>query len=269
MELSIIIINYNTWQYVLQAVQSIVTHTHGLRYEIIVVDNASQDADPASLQAFDAPIHFIAHTHNAGFAGGNNVGIKQAKGQYILLFNSDAYLTENAFLPMVQYMQAHPTVGVLSPRLVYPDGRVQSAAQRFPSVKYTLYELLRLQKLFGKQWAAKTYLGAFFDGRTTLEADWVWGTAMLMPRKVINQLPKQQLNEQFFMYWEDVQWCWEIKQLGYKVVFLGSTEVVHIGGGSSGKKNEMMAKNEQLLLQQIFTPNELNWYRRLQKLLQA
>jgi len=264
MDISIVIINYNTLQLVRQCIRSILKYTTGISYEVILVDNASTEADPTVLQQEFPVIRLIKSPENLGFAGGNNLGIQYATGKYILLLNSDTYLTDNAIAATFAYMETHPEVGVLSPRLVFPDGRHQSAAQRFPSVKYQLIELLRLQKFLSGQKAGKLLLGAFFDHKSTVPADWVWGTYFLFRRSILDQLPGHKLDDTYFMYFEDMQWCMDIRKLGYDIHFFAGAEIVHLMGGSSGAKNEMMLKNEALFLQRNYTPRQIYWIKKLE-----
>lgn len=150
MDVSVVIVNYNTYNLIVDCIKSVYQHTNGISFEIILVDNASREfpADDFKHQFPEAKL--ILSDKNLGFAGGNNLGIAQATGKYILLLNSDTYLKENSLLVTYRYMEEHPEAGVVSARLIYPNGKHQSVAQRFPSVKYQLAELLRLQKFMSK-----------------------------------------------------------------------------------------------------------------------
>jgi GT2 family glycosyltransferase len=267
MDVSVIIVNYNTAALTRQCIASLFRHTSGLDMEVIVVDNGSTE-DAAFLQQDFPQVRYIRSEENKGFAGGNNIGIAAATGKYILLLNSDTYLEMNALLPSFRFMEEHPDAGVLSARLVYPDGRHQSVAQRFPSMRYSLIELLRLQKLFSRRKAGRLLLGAFFDHKETTEADWVWGAYFMLPAAVLQQLPGHKLDDTYFMYWEDVQWCLDIRKLGYKVWFFAEAEVVHIHEGSNkGSKNEMMEQNGNLFLQRNYPAAAVKMIRWLQHLL--
>ncbi len=252
MDVSIVIINYNTLQLTRACIESVISYTKGLSYEIILVDNAS--TEEASILKEDYPsIHFIRSQVNLGFAGGNNLGITAATGKYILLLNSDTYLQQNALLITFNYLEKHSEAGVVSARLVYPDGRHQSAAQRLPSVRYLLIELFRIQKLLPKRSAGKLLLGAFFDNKENTTADWVWGTYFMFRREILKQLPEGKLDDRYFMYNEDMQWCIDIRKLGYQIHFCADAEVVHIMGGSAGKKNKMMEENGRLFMERNYS----------------
>lgn len=262
MDVSIIIINYNTTELTLQCLESIYRYTTGIAFEVILVDNASSE-DPAVFRQRYPDLQLLASKENLGFAGGNNLGIRHAAGKYILLLNSDTYLKDNAILTVYNYMASRPQAGVVSARLVFPDGRHQSAAQRFPSVKYQLIELLRLQKLLSRKAVGRLLLGAFFDHKENVRADWVWGTFFMFRKDILTQLPGQQLDDTYFMYYEDMQWCMDISKLGYEIHFCADAEVVHVMGGSSGNKNKMMEDNGVLFMKRNFTPLQIKWIAQL------
>ena len=265
MDISIIIINYNTYDLSCACVASVTRHTEGVNYEVIVVDNDSAVFNESDFSNRFPDVKLIKSERNLGFAGGNNLGIKHACGQCILLLNSDTVLKDNAILAAFQYMEMQPGVGALSARLIYPDGRHQSAAQRFPSIKYQLIELLRLQKFLSKRRAGKLLLGAFFDHKETIKVDWVWGAFFMFRREILTKLPGGRLDETYFMYYEDMQWCMDIRKQGYEIHFFAGAEVVHLMGGSSGKKNEMMLQNGELFLQRNYSLFQIKWIKRLEK----
>lgn len=266
MDVSIIIINYNTYQLTCDCVASVIAHTSGVGYEIIVVDNASpQGFDAGSFKQQFPLVKLVQSAENLGFAGGNNLGITVAEGNYILLLNSDTYLKDNAVKITLDYLKATPRAGVVSARLVYPDGRHQSVAQRFPSVKYQLIELLRLQKLMSRRKAGHVLLGSFFDHNENVSADWVWGAWFLFPRSILAKLPGNRLDDTYFMYYEDMQWCMDIRKLGYGVHFCADAEVVHLMGGSSASKKELMTRNGEIFLERNYSSFQIVWINRLKK----
>jgi len=254
MDISVIVINYRTHDLTSACIESVIQHTEGLSYEIILVENGTAQFSEADAGRWDGAVQVVVSDTNLGFAGGNNLGIRSATGKYILLLNSDTYLTGNALLTAFRYMESHPEAGVMSVRLVYPDGRHQSVAQRFPSVKYSLIELLRLQKFVGRKAAGKMLLGAFFDHRETVRADWVWGAFFMFPAAVLQKMPDHKLDDTYFMYAEDKQWCMDIGKAGYEVHFCADTEVVHISGGSSANRSQLIEENEQRFLEKNFSP---------------
>ena len=267
MDISIIIINYNTFELTSKCIESLYKYNDSFSYEIILVDNASSECDTNLFLDKFPDINLVISEINLGFAGGNNLGIKQASGDYILLLNSDTELIENSILLCLNYMKNNKKIGVLSPKLIFPNGQHQAVAQRFPSMKYQLIELFRLQKLLPKKIAGKLLLGAFFDHNENAKVDWVWGAFFMFKKSLLNVLPSNKLNDEYFMYWEDVQWCYDFIQLGYKNYYLATTKIVHKMGGSSGKKNELMEKNGKLFMQKNFTPFKIDCIKKIDRLL--
>ncbi|WP_066406911.1 glycosyltransferase family 2 protein [Flavisolibacter tropicus] len=253
MDVSIIIINYNTYQLTRNCISSVIQYTSGVNYEIVLVDNASIEPEPVTFEALFPGIKVIRSTENVGFAKGNNLGISDAKGKYILLLNSDTVLKENSVKITYDYLEANPKVGVLSARLIFPDGKHQSVAQRFPSIRYQLIELFRIQKLMSKKLSEQLLLGAFFNNSRSVKADWVWGAYFMLPRDILSKLPAHKLDDTYFMYAEDMQWCKDIRKLGYEVHFYAGTEVIHFMGGSSGAKQNLMQKNNDLFLKRNYS----------------
>ena len=123
-------------------------------------------------------------------------------------------------------------------------------------MKYQMIELFRLQKLLSKSKAGKLLLGAFFDHNENTKVDWVWGAFFLFRKEILNLLPENKLDDTYFMYFEDVQWCMDIIKLGYEIHYFAETKIIHKMGGSSGKKNEMMLRNGQIFMQKNYTPFE-------------
>ena len=235
MQLSIVIINYNTYQLTCNCILSIKEKLQGLRYEIILVDNASTECDPQSFKEKFPDINLIVSTVNTGFTGGNNMGIAQAKGDYLLLLNSDTELINNAPKICYDYMQSHPEVGMTTAQLLYPDGRVQYNCRRFRTITWELLEVIPVYKLLSKKRREQLMLHHYFDHQSFANCDWVWGAFMMFPRRIISELKGQKLSDDFFMYCEDVLWCWDFKQLGYQIHFLPQAKVMHVHKGSVSK----------------------------------
>ncbi|MEJ0054754.1 MAG: glycosyltransferase [Bacteroidota bacterium] len=167
MDVSIIIINYNTFELTCACIESVIEKTKGIDYEIILVDNASAETDPRNfLKKFPAII-LIESEVNDGFAKGNNRGIMRTSGKYVLLLNSDTLLKNNAVAIAWEFLERNPEVAVVGSRLESPDGTHQCNCQRLPSVKYGFLELLRTQKFMPGQ-GGKLLFGYFFDHKTVV-----------------------------------------------------------------------------------------------------
>jgi GT2 family glycosyltransferase len=266
-ELSIVIINYNTFGLTCQCIDSIVEKTHDVRYEIILVDNASHERDPQDFATRYPFVKLVKSEKNVGFAGGNNLGIAIADGQYIVLLNSDTVLQNNAMRICLNYLQAHPRVAVVGPALFFDDGTRQHNCQRLPSVRYKLFELFRLQKLLPRRTGGRILLGYFFDHTESIETDWIWGTCFMFEKKLLHELPGGKLAETFFMYAEDMQWCLEFRKRGYSIAYEPAAHVLHLMGKSGGAKNNLMEQNARIFMELYYSPAERFFIRQLDRLL--
>ncbi len=235
MQLSVIIINYNTFQLTCQCIQSIHEKLIDVEYEIILVDNASVECDATLFKTKFPDIKLIVSKTNTGFTGGNNLGIEQAAGDYLLLLNSDTELINNAPKICLDYIKQHKEVGMVTCQLIYPDGRIQCNTRRFRTISWELLEIIPLYKFLPKAKREALMLHHYFDHKSFVKADWVWGAFMLFPKSIIQQLPQKKLSDDFFMYCEDVLWCWDFKQLGCQIHFLPEANVMHVHKGSVTK----------------------------------
>ena len=245
---SIIIVNYNTLQLTTNCIRSVIQHTKNTDYEIILVDNNSSECNMQIVTEEFPDIVFVQSDSNLGFAGGNNLGLTKAQGEYILLLNSDTELVNDAVSIAVMQMQKDIRIGALSAQLIYPDGSPQPVAARFPSLKTELLELLRVYKFESKPKKAERVHGDLWDYSKRVETDWVWGAFLLMPATVIKKFPNQKLHEDFFMYFEDVQWCYFIRHtLKMKIVYIPEAIAIHYVAGSSTTKNAEINFNTKIL----------------------
>jgi GT2 family glycosyltransferase len=257
MDLSIVIINYNTFQLTCACIESVLKFARNISYEIIVVDNASPKDNADDFLVRFPQIKLVKNPENNGFAKGNNLGIQHAQGNYILLLNSDAYLIEDCLSPAVDYLQHHRDIAALSVKILYPNGRFQKTARRFRSVRNELLDLLRpMMLLLPYRSRATLMLNQYFRGDFDVEVDWVSGAFMMFPRKILEQLPARKLDERFFMYGEDELWCYHFQQLGYRNYFLSTTSVVHIANAST-------APSKQLQLLKTMIAHELEIMREM------
>lgn len=251
MLVSIIIINYNTFQITSECIQSIIQNTKGISYEIIVVDNASTEKNPDKFLELFPNIILVKSPCNGGFAKGNNLGIRHAKGDIILLLNSDTLLTENSITHAANFLSTHPEIGALSVRLVYPDGKLQHTARKFRSIRNELLDLCRpLLYLLPYRHRAVLMLNQYFKGNFNTPCDWVSGAFLMFPYSIYEKLPEKKLDERFFMYGEDELWCYQFAKLGYINFYLADTTVIHIGNAST-------SSSKQLKLLKIFIKREL------------
>ncbi|HSM54690.1 MAG TPA: glycosyltransferase family 2 protein [Candidatus Sulfomarinibacteraceae bacterium] len=229
-DLSIIIVSWNVRQLLRHCLQSIAANRGDLRLQVIVVDSASADGTPDMVREQFSWVHLIACEDNVGFPRGNNIGLKEARGRYILLLNPDTRVLGNALTAMTHYLQAHPAVGVVGPQLLYADGEIQSSRRRFPTLLTAFFESTWLEP-----WAPRSVLNYYRVGELGADfiqdVDWVMGAALMTRQEIVQQVGP--LDEAYFMYSEELDWCRRIRQAGWRVVYLPSAQVIHYEGKSS------------------------------------
>lgn len=199
--------------------------------EIIVVDNASDDGSPAMVRTEFPHVHLIANKENRGFTAANNQGLGVSSGRYLLLLNPDTEVVEDALPAMVRYMEAHPQVGALGPRLCYPDGSLQPSRRRFPTLATGLVESTVVQEWWTDNPVLRRYYMDDTPDDVVQPVDWVVGACLLVRRQAYEQAGG--LDEGFFMYSEELDWCRRIKDAGWEVVYLPTATVIHHEGKSS------------------------------------
>jgi GT2 family glycosyltransferase len=262
---SIVIINYNTFQLTCQCINSIKKFTKGVAYEIIVVDNASPQENPDEFQKSFPEIKLIKSDTNVGFAKGNNLGINAAQGEVILLLNSDAYFIEETIAPAVDRLMELQSCGALTVKLVYENGAYQSNARRFRSIRNELLDLIRpLLLLMPYRKRAKLMLNQYFRGDFDTECDWISGAFLMMRKETIAGLPDGKLDERFFMYGEDQLWGYQLEQIGLSCYFMHDITAVHIANASTSqeklKKLFKLNVKRELEIMQIRKGRSLYYY---------
>ncbi len=236
LDLSVVIVNWNVRDLLGRCLESVISEVNRdavhqpLNTEIIVVDNASTDGSVELIRSLFPQVNLIANAENRGFTVGNNQGIAAANGRYLLLLNPDTEVLANAITELVQYMDAHPEVGLVGPQLLHSDGQVQSSRRRFPSVATLFFESTWLESLAPPSLLRRYYVLDKPDD-ATIDVDWVVGAAMLARRQAIQQVGR--LGERFFMYSEELDWCRRIKAAGWRVVYHPQAQVIHFVGKSS------------------------------------
>lgn len=241
--ISIIIINFNTFETTSQCITSIIEHTT-CEYEIVLVDNASTECNPELFKLKFPTIKLVKSQFNSGFAAGNNLGISESSGEVLLLLNSDTILTEDAISKTLHYLELHNEIGVIGCRMSYPDNSLQFTARRFRSIWWELLDIFRfILWLIPYKQRAKLMLGKYFNSDFNTSCDWLNGAFFMFRKDILSKLPNQKLDERFFMYGEDHLWCWQIQQLGYMNFFLSETSIVHISGGSSSLEKQLKLRD--------------------------
>jgi N-acetylglucosaminyl-diphospho-decaprenol L-rhamnosyltransferase len=235
-DLSIVIVNWNVRELLRRCLDSVAGSSKGgnenrLSLQLIVVDNASSDGSVEMLRSEFPHVELIVNDRNLGFTRGNNQGISVSDGRNVLLLNPDTEVLDNALGEMVAYMDEYPGVGALGPQLIYADGRVQSSRRRFPGLDTAFLESTFLQQSFPHNSILRRYYVLDWAEDETQEVDWLVGACLLMRRKALDEVGP--LDERFFMYSEEMDWCYRAKKQGWKVVYLPAARVIHHEGKSS------------------------------------
>lgn len=253
MDLSVIIVSYNTKELLRQCLESI-NVIRDTRYEVIVVDNASTDGSVDFLKGLslrkDSPYQrfkLIENKKNLGFAAANNQGIRKAKGDYILLLNSDTVLKGNSLLKLIKFAKKHPRAGVVGCKLLNKDGSDQPSVAPF----------FTLPRVFLWLFTGDRFL--YSSPQKARQVDWVMGAALMAKKEAIKEAGL--LDEKFFMYMEEVEWCYRIKKAGWQVWFYPGAKIFHLVRGSSpeGKQRAILGIYEGLIYfyQKHFAPWQL------------
>ena len=231
LDLSVIIVNWNAKDLLRKCLEHVQTTVQSTQYEIIVVDNYSTD-DSQTMVKHDFPdVKLIENTKNVGFAGANNQGMREAAGRYFLLLNSDAFVEPNTIDTMVQFMDDHPEAGMSACKLLYNDRSLQPSAFAYPTLKTELYTALQLNRFFPKSHEFGKQAMTYWDFNDVRAVDAVMGAFMLVRREVVDQVGM--MDESYFMYSEEIDWCYRIHQHGWQILYNPEVQTVHLWGGTS------------------------------------
>lgn len=235
MDLSIIIVNYNTKLLTLKCIESIYISKLNYLFEIFVVDNHSSDNSVNTIKETFPNVKVIENRENLGFSKANNQAIKVSKGRYILLLNSDTIVHETTISTIIQYMDDHQDAGATGCKVVLPNGSLDKACHRgFPTPTASFYYMTGLAKKFPKSPKYNRYHKSYLNMNKTHEIDCLVGAFMMVRRRIIDEIGL--LDEEFFMYGEDIDWCYRIKEAGWKIYYCPHVSIVHYKGASSRKK---------------------------------
>jgi len=196
--------------------------------EVIVVDNCSQDRTKEIVRKRFPNVKLLENPSNLGFAEANNRGIRVAKGEYILLLNPDTVVREGSIEKMVEFMNTHPDVGVIGPKLLNRDGSIQPSCREFPSYKNILFELTGIPRVFPR---LSLWRMGYFNHNTLREVDQPMGACLLIRRDLLREIGG--FDETFPIFMNDVDLCYRIKNRGWKVLFFPEAEVFHFKGKST------------------------------------
>lgn len=226
--LSIVILNYNTCDLLKQTLESIETP---VSHEIIVVDNASTDDSVEMVREQFPKVKLIQNEINGGFATGNNIGLRKARGKYLMLLNSDTTIQGKALQVLIDYLHQHTQVGIVTPKLVLSDGSLDPACHRgLPTIWNSFTYFSKLEKIFPESHVFGGYHQTWKDMTKIHPVEAVSGAAMMFPRKLLTTIGY--LDEQFFMYAEDLDYCKRAHDAGFEIVYNPQAVVIHYKGQS-------------------------------------
>lgn len=228
-DISVIIVSWNVRELLANCLRSVFAQTE-LALQIIVVDSASSDGSPELVAEQFPQVELLACQENVGFPRGNNLGLERANGRFILLLNPDTIVHGDALARMVSYLQQYPAVGVLGPQLLNDDGSVQSSRRRFPTLGTAVFESTWLQPFAPQAVLDHYYARDVGDGETAV-VEWVMGACLMTRQEVVAQVGG--LDEAYFMYSEELDYCRRIHEAGWQVVYYPEAQVTHLSGKSS------------------------------------
>lgn len=242
LDLSIIIVNWNTRDLLRDCLESVYASEGEFAFETIVVDNCSHDGSADMVRCEFPQVHLIESDINGGYAYANNLGLRRLQARCYLLLNPDTVLPPNALQDMLAFMDAHPEAGMAGPKLVMDDGELDLACRRsFPTPENSFYKLFGLSRLFPKSERFGQYNLTYLDPDEMAEVDSVVGAFMMVRRAVIEQVGL--LDEEYFMYGEDLDWALRAKLAGWKVYYCPHVTVLHYKRQAS-KQNPQKAHYE-------------------------
>ena len=236
-DLSIIIVSFNTKIFLEECIRSIKKTAKGFTYEIIVVDNASKDGSSELIKNKFKDIILIENKENLGFSKANNLGIQKASGRYILFLNSDTLVYENTLKRMIDFMESHKEAGAATCKVVLQSGKIDDASHRgFPTPWNSFTHFSGLAKLFGKTKFFGGYNLGYMDLSKIHEIDALAGAFMLVRKEAGKEAGWW--DEDYFFYGEDLDFCFHLKQKGWKVYFVPEVSILHYKGVSGGIKKD-------------------------------
>lgn len=252
MDLSIVIVNWNTSVLLQRCLESIVRFTHDIQYKIIVIDNGSCDGSVEMVTSLFPTVILIKNDKNLGFSKAANKGLEMANGENALLLNSDTFIKDNSFAQMVEFLNKQKNVGAMTCRVLYPDGRSQSAYCGFPSLPGMIYEFIAIIKFFSHLKVFYKHDVSQWDYSVSKELTgelWPGGGCLMIKMDVIKKVGK--LDENYkYAYLEDADLCYRIKKAGYSFYYLAEATVYHCHGYTVSKSSQEFKDLLTLNLQQ-------------------
>ncbi len=230
--LSIVIVNYNTEKLLQGCLESIYAGANGTPFDVWVVDNHSRDSSAEMVRSHFPKVKLVENDTNLGFSRANNLVISQSESEYVLLLNPDTLVIGDSIDRMVKYMREHPKVGIAGCKVLNADRTLQLACRRsIPTPKVAFFRMTGLSRLFPKNPSLAKYNLTYCDPEETHEVDAVSGAFLMIRRQVVERIGP--LDERFFMYGEEIDWCLRAKRAGWTVMYHPQAEIIHYKGEST------------------------------------
>ncbi|MCH2095439.1 MAG: glycosyltransferase family 2 protein [Rhodobacteraceae bacterium] len=226
MDLSIVIVNWNTQDLLRDCLQTVEAGLGGLRAEVLVVDNASDDGSVEMVQHHFPKVRLIENKENVGFAGGNNIALAEAIGRHVLLLNTDTLVHGSVLPEAVAWLDDNPQVGVLGPRVLNTDGSIQPSCSAFPSLTNLLLQTLGLTRVA----KLDRFRMTGWDHASERRVEVISGAAMFVRTAAMRDVGM--LDEAFFFYGEETDWCCRFAKAGWEIAFAPIRDITHFGSGS-------------------------------------
>jgi GT2 family glycosyltransferase len=233
MKLSVGIVSWESTRELPQCLKAVFEAKAGWEYEVLVIDNGSRDGSAELIRKEFPKVRLLENHGNRGFAKGVNQGMTHSRGDYLLLLNPDVVLLPGALEAMAGYLDSHPDVGALAPQMVFPDGTIQASCREFPSYQVLLWEMTGLSRLFPRHRILGRWKMGYFDHATEREVDQPMASCFLLRREVLEKTGY--LDEDFPLYFNDVDWCYRMREEKVKMVFFPGAQAVHDLGASTAR----------------------------------
>ena len=231
MDLSVVFLSYNTKDFTEGALRTVIDATEGLEVEIFVADNDSRDGSPDMVAEKFPQVRLILNGANLGFSAGTNVALREATGRYVMLLNTDTLVRKDTLRTLVDFMDAHPEAGAAGCKILNPDGSLQLDSRRgFPSPLAAFSKMSGLSRLFPRHPRLGHYNMTYLDPEEISEVEVLSGSCMVVRKEVMDQVGM--MDEDYFMYGDDIDWCYRIHSAGWKIYYVPTTEIIHFRGES-------------------------------------
>jgi len=230
MELSVIIVSFNTKELLRKCIDAVKETLGESAHEIIIVDNFSTDGSPAMIETEYENVILLKNKSNVGFAKANNQAVKIARGKYILLLNSDAFVSGHCIEALIQFMDSHPRAAAVGPKVLNKDGTLQSKGHIAPSIIWSLIKLFGINMLLPLKIKYKILPKFYWDEDTPTKVDWLSGCCILLSSDAINVIGR--LSEEYFLYYEETDWCHRARKNKYEIWYEPRAVVSHVNRAS-------------------------------------